>query len=734
MPGKNQTLKGTVERLRFRDEQSFYTVAELSTAQGRVVVVGEFYDIQEDAEYRVEGEWVTHPRYGQQFKVRGYQQILPTSESGIVAYLSSGLIKGIGPKTARRIVEKFGEETLSVITESPDRLLEVEGIAGKRQDQIIESLAEHRHVQDTVTFLGAHGIGLGLSLKIYREYGSRSVEVVKHDPYRLTDEVFGIGFRTADRLALKLGLHPHSPQRIRAALKYVLGRAADSMGHCYLPEDQLLEAVSKLLSTGEDGDPSREEIMGALVLAQSRDEITADGEDYYPSWLYQAETRLAERLRHLAYAARQSSHPLSSLEPMVERIEGAVGLEYAPLQRKALLETFSSGMTVLTGGPGTGKTTVVEGILHMARLLKPDVEILLAAPTGRAARRMTELTGVEACTIHRLLGYQVINGVPRFQRGGDEPLEGDILIVDETSMLDVSLAARLFEAVPTGMRVLLVGDADQLPPVGPGYFLRDLIASGLLPVVELNQIYRQEEASDIVLNAHRINAGKMPVFTPGGDAEWVERAEPEEVGRCMRDRVRNLVFRLGMDREEVQVLSPMRRGEVGVEHLNQSLQQSLNPPSGNKPEIRRGQVTFRLGDKVMCIRNNYDKGAAGIFNGNIGTVRGVEYLDNHAAVTEDTLVIDFDGEEVLYGRSELDELELAYAITVHKSQGSEFRAVIMPMSTQHYMMLQRNLLYTAVTRAREQLIMVGTKKAMAMAVKNDRQKLRHTKLVSRLRD
>ncbi len=726
-----QTIQGTVSRIRFRNPESFYTVAELETGRGRVVVVGSFFDIQEDGEYSIQGQWVTHQKYGEQFKVLGYQQVLPTTERGLISYLSSGLIKGIGPKTAQRIIEDLGTDALSIIRDDPSRLLAIEGIAKKRRDQILESLEEHGHLQDMLTFLGGHGIGLGLSLKIYKEYGPRSVEVIRHDPYQLTDDVYGIGFRTADRLALKLGLHPHAPQRLRAALKHVLTRAGESVGHCYLPKDQLLDAVRGLLAE-DDEVPSNEDLVGALVMAGTHGDITEDYGDYYLSWLYKAETQLAARLRQFAHTARQLGYPAGRLTNLVAIVEERVGLSYAPLQKTAIIETFASGMTVLTGGPGTGKTTVVDGILSMAGMLDPNMKILLCAPTGRAARRMSEVTGQEASTIHRLLGYAVINGVSQFQRGPDEPLEGDLLIVDETSMLDVTLAARLFDALPPGIRVLLVGDADQLPPVGPGNFLRDLIASDIVPVVELNQIFRQEEASDIVVNAHRINSGRMPAFS-GGDAEMIQLAEPEAVAISVRNNVRKLVRDQGMDREEVQVLTPMRKGTLGVELMNGLLQECLNPP-GKKPEIKRGATVFRLADKVMCVRNNYEKGSGGVFNGNIGTITRVEYLDHTPGIQEDSLVIDFDGESISYGRSELDELELAYAITVHKAQGSEFRAVIMPISTQHYMMLRRNLIYTAVTRAREKLILVGSKKAMAMAVRNDRERQRFTKLAERLRD
>jgi len=722
-----------VARVRYRDEDSLWSVAEFEAAEGRFVGVGEFHSIEDGMHLTLKGHWSVHPRYGKQLRVTSYEIVSPRSKAGMVTFLSSGLVRGVGPKLARRLVNRFGVEVLEVIDCEPERLLEVEGIGHTKRDQIVESIRQHRHLQDTLTYLTGLGLTVNMSLKIYREYGTEAVAVVRQDPYRLTREVFGIGFRRADAIARAQGLDPHAPSRIRAALHYCLTGASEREGHTFLPRQELVDSTARLLSAASEEDaPSREEIKGALLMAVASGELVEDDDRVYTARLHEAERVVAARLATLVHAGLQAAPSPSVLEDTLSQVELSMHMEYAPEQRRAVVSAFRSGGMVLTGGPGTGKTTIIGGIIEAACRLAGGMRVLAAAPTGRAARRLGEVTGQEAKTIHRLLEYGFEDGHPVFRRNVQRPLEGDLLIVDESSMVDIMLARQLLEAVPPGMRVIFVGDADQLPPVGPGNFFRDLIDSEFFPVVRLNRIFRQDEVSDIVLNAHRINRGELPRFEREGDSFFLERSGAENVGDFLVDLVEQLISNGTFSAADIQVLSPMHRGPAGVTRLNHLLQERLNPARRGLRELQVGGVAFRPGDKVMCLRNNYEKGIAGIFNGNLGIVRSVIATDDDPSAEEDGLEIDFDGEAVFYGRSEVDELGLAYASTVHKAQGSEFPAVIVPLTASHFIMLQRNLLYTAVTRAQRMLVLVGERKALAMAVRNNQVRQRYTGLARRL--
>lgn len=735
----DKTLSGRVLRIRYSAADSPWKVLMVETDSRPVTVVGEFAEMEEGLEYDFQGEWSVHPTYGEQFRAEGCYPKPPRTERGMIAYLSSGLISGIGPKTAKRIVDRFGRETFDVITDHPERLLEVPGIAEVKKERLVESFKKHRNLQEVVTYLTGLGLSANLAVRLYAEYGDETIGVIRNNPYRLTRDIFGIGFRRADEIARAGGIDPRSPQRIGAALGFVLQQAAERAGHTYLPVTETRDQVFGLLEDiasrdGGSGEfPSLEEIQKVLYASERDGIVRIEGEAVYLIRYHRCESRVAQRLASLLHHGEITAPPAEAMDQALRYVEGRVGIEYAPEQREAVRQAFSAGVMVLTGGPGTGKTTIVRGILEAARHLGGGREVRMAAPTGRAARRLAEVTEHSASTIHRLLGYSYVEGRPVFRHDADEPLEGDILVVDEASMIDIELADHLLDAVPESMRVIFVGDADQLPSVGPGNFLRDLVRCRAVPVVRLEKIYRQEEVSDIVINAHRINRGRAPDFSGGGESYFARRESPEDICRRVVDLVVKLTGDGPYGLDEVQVLSPMHRGPAGVGNLNNEIQKKVNPPGARKAEITRGGVSFRVGDKVMCLRNNYTKGDSGIFNGNLGMIRNVLSPDD-ADVDEPTLEIDFEGELVCYGRSELNELGLAYATTVHKSQGSEFPAVVAVLSLSHYVMLQRNLIYTAVTRAERLLILVGQPRALNVAIRNNSVDERYSRLAERLSD
>ncbi len=735
--GKERSLSARVLRIRFAAADSAWKVLLVETDAGPATVVGEFEQIEEGLEYDFQGRWDVHPQYGEQFRADDHYPRPPRTIRGMIAYLSSGLIAGIGPKMAKRIVDRFGEKTFDVISAEPHRLLEVPGIAEVKKERLVQSFNEHRNLQEVVTYLTGLGLSANMAVRLYREYGEETIGVVNNNPYRLTRDIFGIGFRRADEIARASGVDPRSPQRLRAAITYTLQQAAERAGHTFLPRDELCDSIYRLLediSTGTDGEagyPSLDEIAGAVGDAEGDGIIRVEDGAAYLLKYHRCESQVARRLLQVHRQEAMAVPDPPVMDRILERVQSRLGMAYAPEQEEAVRQAFRAGVMVITGGPGTGKTTIVRGIMEVAESLGGGLRVLLAAPTGRAARKLGEVTGHPAHTVHRLLGYSFVEGRPVFRHDAEDPLEGDVLIVDESSMVDIELAYHLMEAVGPTMRLILVGDADQLPSVGPGNFLRDLVRSELLPVVRLEKIFRQEEVSDIVINAHRINSGEPPVFAGGGDSFFVSRDTPEEI--C--EHVVQLVARLTRNGryciENIQVLSPMHRGASGVTNINNEIQKMMNPPAATKGEISRGGITYREGDKVMCLRNNYEKGQAGIFNGNLGVIRDVISPDD-GLVDERTLAIDFDGERVLYGQSELNELGLAYATTVHKAQGSEFPVVVAVVSTSQYVMLQRNLLYTAVTRAENLLVLVGQWRALSIAINNNSVDERHSRLAFRL--
>ena len=712
-------LRCVVERVTYQNETNGYSVIKCR-AKGYadlITVVGSMPEVHVGSVLTLSGEWTVNPKFGRQFTVSGFEETLPATVYGIEKYLGSGLVKGIGPKFAARIVRAFGAETLNVIEEDPDALLRVPGIGKLRVERIKKSWDEQKEIKNIMLFLQGHDVSTTHATKIYKTYGSDSIRVVKENPYRLADDIWGIGFRTADTIAEKLGVEKETAVRLRSGLLYTLNRLSDE-GHCYARRDQLLKTGAELLAVEESVLPA---VLDEMVRQDDVKTELIDGEDsapgetavYLPPFWF-AETGTAKRLKQIF-----SSPPSVKVKPqgLEERIRRVTGLNYDPAQMDAIRCAAGSKILILTGGPGTGKTTTTLGILTAFR--QAGAKILLAAPTGRAAKRLSETTGMEARTIHRLLEFKPPEGC---QKNEQNPLEGDVLILDECSMIDIMLMYSLLKAVPDSMTLIFVGDVDQLPSVGAGNVLRDLIDAGVFPVVRLTKIFRQAAASRIITNAHRINRGRMPDLSNGKQSDFffLEEEDPEtaaqEIVRLVKERLPR-----AYGTRDIQVLTPMQRGAVGAANLNQVLQAALNADAAG---LRRGGTDYRLHDKVMQIRNNYEKE---VFNGDIGTVCRVNTEDRE-------LTVSFDGREVLYDVTELDELVLAYAATVHKSQGSEYPIVVMPVLMTHYVMLQRNLVYTGVTRAKKLMVMIGSTKALALAVRNVTVTRRNTMLKERLKN
>lgn len=717
-------IRCVVERITYQSMETGYTVlkARVKEYTELVAVVGNLLDANVGSVLLVEGSWKVDSRYGRQFMAESWEETLPATVYGIEKYLGSGLIKGVGPKFAKRIVRMFGTETIAVIEDDIDRLRQVEGIGEKRIRMIQESWQKQKEVKNIMLFLQSNGVSTAYAAKIYKEYGNESIDKVKENPFRLADDIWGIGFKTADTIAEKLGFGRDSFVRLRSGIMYTLSALADE-GHVYAEREQLAEKAVKLL----EADAAHIQMTIDNML-QAEDLIQEDDALFLPAFNY-AERGVAGRLAQLAEAAAGDMRPVpdecgSIFEAFdvechadTAALEKKLGIRYDEVQAQAIREAVKSKVMVLTGGPGTGKTTTVQGII--AAYGQMGMRILLAAPTGRAAKRMSEAAGLPAKTIHRLLECKPPEG---YQRNENNPLDGDVLIVDECSMIDIILMNSLLKALPRNMRLVLVGDIDQLPSVGAGNVLRDIIDSGRFPVIRLTRIFRQAQQSRIIMNAHRINKGEFPDISNGRDADFffMQNEEPE---RAVQEIValvsRKLPKYYGVRPSEVQVLTPMQRGVLGSTNLNQTLQTALNPEGEG---LRRGGFVFRLYDKVMQVKNNYDKEA---FNGDIGRITAVD-------VQERTLQVMFDGRAVDYDVSELDELVHAYATTIHKAQGSEYPVVVMPVLMTHFVMLQRNLLYTGITRAKKILVLIGSKKALAYAVRNVTVSKRNTKLKERL--
>ena len=705
-------LRCVVERITFQSPETGYTVlkARVKDYTELVAVVGNLLDANVGSVLLVEGSWKVDSRYGRQFMAESWEETMPATVYGIEKYLGSGLIKGVGPKFAQRIVRMFGTETIAVIEDDIDRLRQVEGIGSKRISMIKESWQKQKEVKNIMLFLQSNGVSTAYAAKIYKEYGNAAIDKVKENPFRLADDIWGIGFRTADTIAAKLGFGKDSFVRLRSGILYTLSALADE-GHVYAERDQLADKAVELL----EADIANVQMTLDNML-QAEELILEEDAIFLPAFNY-AEKGTAHKLIQLAedVSGFDSLRPESQVD--VAALEKMLGIQYDEVQAQAVQEAARSKVMVLTGGPGTGKTTTVQGII--AAYGQMGLRILLAAPTGRAAKRMSEATGLPAKTIHRLLECKPPDG---YQRNEDNPLEGDVLIVDECSMIDIILMNSLLKALPRNMRLVLVGDIDQLPSVGAGNVLRDIIDSGRFPVIRLTRIFRQAQQSRIITNAHRINQGEFPDISNGRNTDFffINNEEPEAAVQEIVALVSSKLPRYyGVKPSEVQVLTPMQRGVLGGTNLNQTLQAALNPEGEG---LRRGGFIFRLYDKVMQVKNNYDKE---VFNGDIGRITAVD-------LQERTLQVMFDGRVIEYDVSELDELVHAYATTIHKAQGSEYPIVVMPILMTHFVMLQRNLLYTGITRAKKVLVLIGSKKALAYAVHNVTVSQRNTKLKERL--
>ncbi len=726
-------LHGVLERITYANEDNGYTVARVDTGRGGndlLTVVGALLGAQPGESLRMEGRWGSHPQYGRQFTVENYRTVLPATVQGIRRYLGSGLIKGIGPRIADRITEHFGTDTLDVIEQDPKRLIEVPGLGPKRTKMIGAAWEEQKAIKEVMVFLQGVGVSTSIAVRIYKKYGDASISVVRNQPYRLAADVWGIGFLTADRIAQSVGIPHDSPDRVKAGLQYALSQSTDQ-GHCFLPQEQLIADSVKLLQvdTGlvidclaELAEDPEGVVRETVPAADGGDPVTA----VYLVPFHRAELSLAGRLRRLLRTEEDRMPAFRDVawDKALAWLADRTGAQLAPEQEAAVKLALTEKAAVLTGGPGCGKSFTVRSVVELARAKK--AKVVLAAPTGRAAKRLAELTGAEAATVHRLLELKP-GGDAAYDQ--DRPLDADLVVVDEASMLDLLLANKLVKAVPPGAHLLLVGDVDQLPSVGAGEVLRDLLAEGgPVPAVRLTRIFRQAQHSGVVTNAHRINAGTPPVTTGLTDFFLFPEEDTEEAGRLTVDvAARRIPAKFGLDpRRDVQVLAPMHRGPAGAGALNGLLQQAVTPARPDLPERRFGGRVFRVGDKVTQIRNNYEKGRNGVFNGTVGVVTSLSAEEQRLTVRTD------EDEEVPYDFDELDELAHAYAVTIHRSQGSEYPAVVIPVTTGAWMMLQRNLLYTAVTRAKRLVVLVGSRKALGQAVRTISAGRRHTALDHRL--
>lgn len=745
-------IRCVVERITYQNPENGYSVLKCRVKDyaDLVPVVGNLLDANVGSVLIVEGNWKVDAKYGRQFTAENWEETLPATVYGMEKYLGSGLIKGVGPKFAKRIVQKFGTDTFAVIEDNIELLVEVEGIGNKRVKMIAESWERQKEVKNIMLFLQEHQVSSSYAAKIYKQYGNDSIAVMKDNPYKLADDIWGIGFKTADQIASKLGFGKESYVRLRSGLMYTLSELSND-GHVYAEKQQLIDKASELLEASpETIIMTMDDMLKKEELIQEKNIVRTDekGKEisaiYLPPF-YFAEIGAAGKLKKLAAspagdklytklseARKTTGNP--NLSVSVELIEEKVGMKYDEIQADAIRQAALAKVMVLTGGPGTGKTTTTHGIISAYRAY--GLKILLAAPTGRAAKRMTEATGLEAKTIHRLLECKPPEG---YQKNEENPLEGDVLIVDECSMIDMILMNSLLKAIPPTMRLIMVGDIDQLPSVGAGNVLRDVIDSGAFPVIRLTRIFRQAQSSRIIMNAHRINEGKMPDISNGKESDFffTENEDAEAVVPQIVDYVKNRLPKYyHVDASQIQVLTPMQRGVVGATNLNLALQEALNPPEHEifirgrgavtvpKDCLRRSGFAFRTDDKVMQIKNNYDKE---VFNGDIGIIDSVSAEDR-------SLKVNFDGRLVDYDITELDELVHAYATTIHKSQGSEYPIVVMPVMMNHYVMLQRNLIYTGITRAKKILVIIGTRKALRYAVGNVTVTKRNSLLKERLKD
>ena len=703
-------IRCVIDHITYQNQENGYSVMRVKVKDYKdpVTLVGNLLDVPVGAVLLCEGDWKMDKRYGNQFVAETWEEVMPATVYGIEKYLGSGLVKGIGPKFAHLIVEKFGTDTIEIIEDNIERLYEVAGIGKKRVEKIKESWEKQKDIKNVMLFLQQYGVSTAYAAKIYRQYGKESIEKVKDNPYRLADDIWGIGFKTADGIASKMGYENNDIRRCKSGLLYTLNELSND-GHVYAVEEQLVESAKKLLEADEE--PIRE----ALKEMLASEDLIEENEAIYLPPFYHSERGTAKKLLSLLLV---NTSTLFDGQMDIDAIQKQSGIEYDDVQIAAIKQAIDSKVMVLTGGPGTGKTTTTQGII--AAYKAAGLRILLAAPTGRASKRMSEATGMEAKTIHRLLEYNPQDG---YKRNDENPLEGDALIVDECSMIDIILMYNLMKAIPEHMRLVMVGDIDQLPSVGAGNVLRDIIESEKIPVIRLTRIFRQAQSSRIVMSAHAINQGRFPDISNGMNTDFffIKKDDPEQVAdeivRLVRDRLPKAYKQPLCN---IQVLTPMQRSVVGAGNLNTVLQQALNH---NTLSLSRGGNTYKLGDRVMQIRNNYDKN---VFNGDIGTVEKVNLEDR-------TLTINFDDTMMEYEASELDEVVLAYATTIHKSQGSEYPIVVIPVLMTHFVMLQRNLIYTGITRAKKICVLIGQTKALSYAIRNLTVSKRNTLLKERLR-
>ena len=716
-------MDGLIDHIVYKNDENGYVVARLKSSKDMVSIVGYIPFIKEGQQVKIQGEWTVHQTFGQQIKVDSCQEIVPSTTDGIEKYLASGLITGIGPVTAKKIVEKFGVEALDIIEMNPERLTEIEGIGSKKAASIAESAKEKRELQKVMVFLQGHGISTNYGIKIYKRYGSDAISLVRENPYRLCEDISGIGFKTSDKISRSLGMDMASPFRVSAGVKYVLSSSMGN-GHTYLPKLTLMDEAVKLLNV-----PAEMVENAIIALITQKQLVLEEVEDevaVYLSPLYFSELGTARKLVELSINSPKTE--IKDIDKEISTYEISNHIQLADEQKKAICEAVKNGVCIITGGPGTGKTTIIKCIIDIFE--NNQMNIVLAAPTGRAAKRITETTGCEAKTIHRLLEmeYMPQEEAPLFARDESNPIEADAVIIDEASMVDIIIMNSLLKAIPTDTKLIMVGDVDQLPSVGPGNVLKDIIQSGAVGIVRLTKIFRQSDESLIAVNAHLINKGEMPMLNDREkDFFFLQKNNPQDVVFEVQQLVDKRLpqFKEGLDsRKDIQVLSPMRKGETGVYNLNASLQAILNPPSPEKEEKQSGDVVLRQGDKVMQIKNNYnidwtrvsgqgELEGTGVFNGDIGVI---DAIDNENRM----LSVIFDEEKrVWYDFSSLDELELAYAVTIHKSQGSEFPVVIIPLTYGPPMLMTRNLIYTAVTRARKLVVIVGTRQVLINMIHNN---------------
>lgn len=730
------TIEGIIEDVIFRNEANGYTVAKLRTSDGTITIVGNaaFINIEEMVE--VEGEWIYHDNFGEQLKFETIKTTVPSTLKGIENYLASGLLPYIGPKTAEHIVEAFGEDSLDVIQNTPEKLKTIPGIGQKKLEKISEAYEEQREIKDIMVYLQQFDITVNNGIKIYKKYGNETIKLISENPYRLSEDIYGIGFKTADTLAQSMGIDLNSTYRIEAGLKFTMMQSAGD-GHCYLPKEELIAKTSSILQIDQS---LIDESIKDLIFKKNFHIVNEDEKTlvYYAPY-HLAENNVATKIVELS---RQDFKDLEvDMEKEIKRIEKEKSIEFDDKQLIAIKESVQNGFVIITGGPGTGKSTIIDAIIKIFQDL--EMEVLLAAPTGRAAKRMTETTGIESKTIHRLLEYSFLEEDMAFNKDEDSPVEADVIIIDESSMIDILLMNSLLKAIDQGTRVILVGDIDQLPSVGAGNVLRDIINSEEIKVVMLDKIFRQAEESMIVVNAHKINKGESPILNEKDkDFFFLSKNNPIESLETIIElnQTRLPKFYNFDPLRDIQVLTPMKKGDVGINSLNKKLQETLNPKSTFKAEKKFGDELFRVGDKVMQIKNNYnlewkkinggltsEKGE-GVFNGDFGYIQAIDHEANHLKVI-------FDEEKIVeYSFNNLDELKLAYAITVHKSQGSEFPVVIMPVHWGPPMLLTRNLIYTGITRARELVVLVGEERFLKMMIQNNRITRRYSSLDRKIKE